>query len=312
MDPILAGLASSSAWALVKGGAGAAKAYVLGDPKEDRALHHVLELAVLDAIEELTAGAGAATTEETKDALERLFFSDPTVTAEMLASVVEVREPDVGMIGDRFDALDKEEGVAVDLGAFARSFQRLASRNLDEETQKKDSVLANMVIGGRIKTLLGERRAESRRLAEHRRGAIPSRPGDLVGRDADIDGLLGTVRTVAKSDGTPGRLGPSTIVVVGLPGVGKTAVIAELANRDELEDLFPDGVLWSSLGASPDLISVVAGWSRSVGGPDLRRAGSASEASSRLAAFLLPTPLCTLPHRLILVPWFVAVGKRNA
>ena len=64
----------------------------------------------------MTAGAGAATTEETKDALERLFFSDTTVTAEMLASGVEVREPDVGMIGDRFDALDKEEGVAVDLG----------------------------------------------------------------------------------------------------------------------------------------------------------------------------------------------------
>ena len=287
MDPILAGLASSSAWALVRGGAGAAKAYVLGDPKEERALHHVLELAVLDAIEELTAGAGAATTEETKDALERLFFSDPAVTAEMLASVVEVREPDVGMIGDRFDALDKEEGVAVDLEAFARSFQRRASRNLDEETKKKDSVLANMVIGGRIKVLLEERRAESRRLAEQRRGAIPRRPGDLVGRDADIQVLLGMVRSAVKTEGTPGgQRGPRTIVVGGLPGVGKTAAVAELANRDELEALFPDGVLWSSLGASPDLLSVVAGWSRSVGGPDLRAAGSVSEASSRLAAFL--------------------------
>ena len=274
------------AWALIKGGGAAAKAYVLGDPEEERALYGVFEPALADAIEEATAVLDASAIEKTKDVLERLFFSDPAVQAEVLASVVEVRDPDVGLLGDRFDALDKEEGIPVDLGAFMRSFQRRASRNLDEETRKKGSVLANMVNGGRIKLLLEERRAESRRLAEHRRGNLPRRPGDLVGRAADIERLLEMVRSAAVGAPPGVRRGPRTIVASGLPGVGKTAAIAELANRDELAVLFPDGVLWSSLGASPDLLSVVAGWSRSVGGPDLSGAGSVSEASSRLAAFL--------------------------
>lgn len=274
-------------WALIKGGGAAAKAYVLGDPEEERALYGVFEPALADAIEEATAGLDASAIEKTKDVLERLFFSDPAVQAEVLASVVEVREPDVGLLGDRFDALDKEEGIPVDLVAFVRSFQRRASRNLDEETRKKGSFLANMVNGGRIKLLLEERRAESRHLAEHRRGNLPRRPGDLVGRDTDIERLLRMVRSAAAPGAAPGgQREPRTIIAVGLPGVGKTAAVAELANRDELEALFPDGVLWSSLGASPDLLSVVAGWSSSVGGPDLRRAGSVSEASSRLAAFL--------------------------
>src|SRR5215211_7424865 len=113
MDPILAGLASSMAWALVKGGGNLVKAYVLGGPEEERALYGVLEPALADSIEEATAGADAATTERMKDALER-WFSDPAVQAEVLSSIVEVREPDVGLLEDRFDALG-EEGIPLDL-----------------------------------------------------------------------------------------------------------------------------------------------------------------------------------------------------
>ncbi len=61
------------AWSLIRGGAGAVKAYVLGDPEEERALYHVLELALLDAIEESTSEADAATIEKMKEVLERWF-----------------------------------------------------------------------------------------------------------------------------------------------------------------------------------------------------------------------------------------------
>jgi hypothetical protein len=267
MDPILVGLASSMAWALIKGSGTLVKHYVLGGPEEERALYGVLEPALADSFEEATAGADAGTTERMKDALER-WFSDPDVRAEVLSSIVEVKEPDVGLLENRFDALG-EEGIPLDLETFVDAFRRGASLKLEEETQKKGGVLANMVNGGRIKALLEERRAESQRLAEHRRGSLPRHPGPRGGREYDIDGLLKRVLSAMGSDAASGgHRGPRTIVVFGLPGVGKSSTIAKLAYRDELEAHFPDGVLWSSLGVSPDLLSVVAGWSRSFDGPE--------------------------------------------
>src|SRR5215212_3510247 len=112
MDPILAGVASSMAWALIKGGGAVAKAYVLGDPEEERALYHVLELALLDAIEESTAEAEAPTIEKTKDVLER-WFSYPDVQAEVLASVVELRDPDMELLRNRLDTLADEGEVSL-------------------------------------------------------------------------------------------------------------------------------------------------------------------------------------------------------
>lgn len=120
-----------------------------------------------------------------------------------------------------------------------------------------------------------------------RRGTLPSRPDLLMGRDRDIEELLRLLDLMSGVDSRP-RGGtdaePRTVAVVGLPGVGKTSVAAELCLREETERLFPENLLWASLGPSPDLVSILAGWSRAVGGPDLDRSGSAEEASLRLTA----------------------------
>jgi hypothetical protein len=39
----------------------------------------------------------------------------------------------------------------------------------------------------------------------------------------------------------------------GLPGVGKTTLALWVANRKQIAEAFPDGVLWASLGPEPDV-----------------------------------------------------------
>ena len=123
----------------------------------------------------------------------------------------------------------------------------------------------------------------------HRQGTLPPRPDLLVGRDRDIEELLRLLDSVSGTSVRPNSdtvAEPRMVAVVGLPGVGKTSVAAELCAHEETFDSFSAGVLWASLGPSPDLVSILAGWSRSVGGPDLDQLSSVEEASLRLAAFL--------------------------
>ncbi len=46
----------------------------------------------------------------------------------------------------------------------------------------------------------------------------------------------------------------------GKPGVGKTALTIELAWDEEIREHFSDGVLWSSLGKSPDIFRIMGDW----------------------------------------------------
>ena len=57
------------------------------------------------------------------------------------------------------------------------------------------------------------------------------------------------------------RLQPGGVCALhGLPGVGKTTVAQALAHHPETLRLFPDGVLWMSLGPEPDLSRAFAHW----------------------------------------------------
>lgn len=67
---------------------------------------------------------------------------------------------------------------------------------------------------------------------------------------------------------TPGALVVSAIH--GLGGIGKTTLIAALAHEPDLQDGFPDGVLWATLGQQPDVLSLLAGWIQALGDYNFR------------------------------------------
>jgi hypothetical protein len=73
--------------------------------------------------------------------------------------------------------------------------------------------------------------------------------------------------------------------IKGWPGVGKTTVAAALAYDDDLKRAFPQGVLWTSLGPTPNVLSELAAWGRALG-VDLSRVESVPQASAELAALL--------------------------
>jgi hypothetical protein len=61
------------------------------------------------------------------------------------------------------------------------------------------------------------------------------------------------------------QAGQHDFAFVYLPGVGKTAVAAELSRDDAIKARFPDGVLWAHLGQDPDVSRQLAKWAKSLG-----------------------------------------------
>lgn len=112
----------------------------------------------------------------------------------------------------------------------------------------------------------------------------PASPEIFLGRDeemAELKKRLGILRDEQSS-------GPVQVLtaVRGWPGIGKTATATVLAHDSDLLTAFPDGVLWASLGPSPNLLSELATWGRALGTDEILRAPTLKEAASVLAAHL--------------------------
>ncbi len=52
----------------------------------------------------------------------------------------------------------------------------------------------------------------------------------------------------------------ASIALNGLPGIGKTRIVLEMAYDGELRSQFPDGVLWVGLGCNPDIPALLGIW----------------------------------------------------
>jgi hypothetical protein len=74
--------------------------------------------------------------------------------------------------------------------------------------------------------------------------------------------------------------------IKGWPGVGKTTIASALAYDPEISRMFPDGVLWTSLGEHPDVLSEMATWGRALGTEEILKAKSVEEAQTILAGLL--------------------------
>lgn len=85
---------------------------------------------------------------------------------------------------------------------------------------------------------------------------LPSLPLLLIGRKQEVDILktrLLSARAVAFS------------AINGLPGVGKTTLALELAYKEEVQAHFKHGILWASLGTTPNIQGVLSRWGSLLG-----------------------------------------------
>lgn len=108
---------------------------------------------------------------------------------------------------------------------------------------------------------------------------LPPLPPLIIGRDqalADLRRRLGV--------GAP--LQPVT-VIQGWPGVGKSTTVAALAHDHALNERFPDGTLWASLGETPSLLNELSVWATALGlhspGQERSIASLTAQIAARLA-----------------------------
>lgn len=112
--------------------------------------------------------------------------------------------------------------------------------------------------------------------------SAPPRPSLMIGREDDMKELKARLG-VAKEGTTALQI---LTAIKGWPGVGKTTIASALAYDPEISRVFPDGILWTSLGEHPDLLSEMATWGRALGTEEILKAKSIEEAQSILAGLL--------------------------
>lgn len=84
---------------------------------------------------------------------------------------------------------------------------------------------------------------------------LPQHP--IVGRGPLVDKVLAGLKA-----------GKRDFAFEYLPGVGKTALAAELIGNKEIKQRFPGGVLWAHLGPGPDVRRQLRKWAKALGLPN--------------------------------------------
>ena len=113
-------------------------------------------------------------------------------------------------------------------------------------------------------------------------GSAPPPPSLIIGREDDLRNLKENLGISGKSKTTIQIL----TAIKGWPGVGKTTIASALAQDEDIRKAFPDGILWTSLGQEPNLLSEIAAWGRALGTDELLRARTLEEAQAQLTALL--------------------------
>lgn len=150
----------------------------------------------------------------------------------------------------------------------------------------KDVQGATIITGdnNQVRVELGEAEYEavSERIFPRPAGILPPFPPLIfIGREdalLDLKKLLGvTQKTLHKNKLT---------IVRGWPGVGKTTLVSVIGRDPDVVNFFSQGVLWSSLGQNPEIMSILATWGRALGSDKLLRTHTLKEATTHLASLL--------------------------
>ncbi len=97
----------------------------------------------------------------------------------------------------------------------------------------------------------------------------PSTPENytLVGRDEQIREIKAALIAGV----------PRAIAIQLAMGIGKTALACLLANDDELQARYPDGILWANVGKAPDIRAELRQWAVELCGPAAMEPDAANE-----------------------------------
>jgi hypothetical protein len=102
----------------------------------------------------------------------------------------------------------------------------------------------------------------------------------FLGRDRDLFAIKTLILLPKTGTASP------IVIVEGWPGVGKTSFAHVLGRDHDVMTTYSDGVLWTSLGQSPNLFSALSTWGRALGCDDLLSVPTLNELTSRLRVLL--------------------------
>jgi DNA-binding SARP family transcriptional activator len=110
-------------------------------------------------------------------------------------------------------------------------------------------------------------------------GVMPPLPSLVIGRAEALQEIKRRVGI-----GSPEMR--SITVIQGWPGVGKSTTVAMLAHDTEIAHQFPDGVLWASLGETPDISGEITAWADALKLSEPGRARKVEEISAQITTAL--------------------------
>jgi DNA-binding SARP family transcriptional activator len=107
---------------------------------------------------------------------------------------------------------------------------------------------------------------------------LPPLPALVVGRSQALSAIKQRV-------GIEREMRPVT-VIQGWPGVGKSTIVAAIAHDPEIAQYFPDGILWASLGETPDIAGEIAAWADALQLGEPGRVRKVEDVSAQITAAL--------------------------